>query len=120
MRSAVVGDDQLKVAFHGIAESDAVLFIPKGNGIEEGIRVGVLELEHPRFAAVSRFVDSGIGALAGAQKVGRGFSKGFDIAEIESIRIGDSADCPSRAGVRGSSVGPFGAADPCNFRTDGT
>ena len=38
VRSAVGGDDQLKSPFDGVAEGDAVLFVPEGDGIEEGRR----------------------------------------------------------------------------------
>src|SRR5262249_33236424 len=71
-------------------------------------------------AAVGGLVNPGILAKPGAQQVGYGFPEGFHIAEVEFCRAGDGSRGPGLAAVRGSSVGPFRAADPNDFFTDHT
>src|SRR3984893_7505896 len=64
IRSAVIGDDQLKLPLYGVAESNAVLVVPERNGIKKGFAVWVRKLKDPRLAAINSSVDSGI--LAGS------------------------------------------------------
>src|SRR5262249_14246752 len=84
----VVGDDQEKSPLDGIAQGDAVFFVPEGQGVEEGGGLGVPELQGPGFAAVRGFVDARSVAGPGTQQVGSALSKGLDVAEIEFCRAG--------------------------------
>ena len=61
---------------------------------KKAVGVGVLELQRPRFAAVDRFVNSGILARAGTEQIGGGLAERFDIAEVEFFRAGHGSDRP--------------------------
>jgi hypothetical protein len=92
MDSAVGGNDQLKLPFDRVAEGNAVLLVPESKGIKKGCRVGTLELQRPRLAAVAGFVNAGSVALAGAEQVGRGVTERLDIAEVEFFCAGDGSE----------------------------
>src|SRR5262249_10065500 len=112
--SAVCSDNQLKQPFYGVAKGDAVLLVPEGHGIKKSRRVVTLELRRPRLAAVNRLVNAGGVAGAGAEQIGSGLPKRFDIAEVELCRAGHGSDRPGFAAVSGSRVSTLGAADPCD------
>src|SRR5207237_608016 len=99
MRPAVIRCDELEVALDRIAQRDAVLLIPKGDGVEEAIAVGVLELQGPGLAGIGRLVDARVFAGPGAEQVRRGVAERLDIAEIELLRSRDRADGPSLPAV---------------------
>src|SRR5262249_31173008 len=99
--AAVRGDNQLELPLYGVAEGDAVLLVPEGDGVEEGRGVGTLELHHPGPAAVGRLVDAGGVAGAGAEQVGGGLPERLDVAEVELLRAGHGPDRPGFAAVGG-------------------
>src|SRR5687768_3704091 len=50
--SPVLRRDQLKFPVDGITQGNTMLFVPKGQCIEEGFTVRVFELKDPRLAAI--------------------------------------------------------------------
>src|ERR1022692_1541660 len=115
--AAVGSDDQLKQPFDRVAESNAVLLVPEGDGIKKGRRFGAFELQSPRLAAVDCFVNAGRVARADAEQIGSSLSKCLDSAEVEFFRAWNCSDRPCFAAVGGSRVGALCAADPCDLRT---
>ncbi len=102
----------LEFPLYEIAQSNAKYVIPEGQGIKKGFAIRFLELKTPGFAAILRLVNARRVTGPGAQKVGRGFSEGFDIAEVEVCRTGNGSNGPGFAGVGGSTVGFIGATIP--------
>src|SRR5262249_53417488 len=114
--AAVRGDDQLELPLDGVAEGDAVLLVPEGDGVEEGRGVGGLELQRPGPAAVGRLVDAGGLAGAGAEQVGSGPPERLDGAEAGLCRAGPGPARPGLAAVGGPRVGARRAARPRDVR----
>src|ERR1700674_2289459 len=83
---AIGCEHQRKIAVNGVAERDAVFFVPEGKAIVEGLGLVIGELELPVLAGVSRFVNARLLARPNAQNIGGGCTKSLDIAEIKFLR----------------------------------
>ena len=98
----------------GIAEDEAVGWIPEDHGVEESFRIFVGELELPVLAGIGGVVDAGLVAGAGGHKERFARGEGNDGAEVECFGAGNLSGDPVAAGVCGAEVGAVSAGRPGN------
>lgn len=118
-RAAVIGRDDEEASVHRVAHRNAVLRIPKGEGVKKCFWLAVFELQRPVLAAVGCLVNARGLAIADAQQVRRVRVKGFDIAEVELFRAGHLSGLPGLAAIKGADVSALCATGPSNLFADG-
>jgi hypothetical protein len=104
---------------NGIAEDDAVSWIPESDGVEEGFGVGVGELELPVLAGVGGVVDAGLVAGTGGHKESFIGGESYDTSEIEAGGVGDLGGDPVASRIDRAKVGAASARGPRDFLRDG-
>jgi hypothetical protein len=119
MRTAVLCEDERKATAHRIADRQAVLLVPEGQGVEERLTLGVLELLDPSAAAVGRLINPRVRSRSGTQQVRGRRAERLDVAKIELVRTGHHADRPRLTAVRRAAVRALGAANPGHLGTHG-
>jgi hypothetical protein len=116
--TAVAGCEDNETARNRIAQNNAVLRVPKREGIKKSPGVGIGKQQFPRLPAIPSYVKPGGRARANGKQVSRIGVKRLDITKIHRFGSRNQACAPMYPAVSRDKERSLRTASPNNLRGD--